>query len=163
MIKKGGDYDLLQEHLNHENLQNCETCQKHSPSTNSVKILDQITISSSNIGQNDVPKRFQVMFETEHPILDVSGDYLLQQRLINRYPYWKHTKHGYVIWYNNVDEHWSIGLTQDIGTSNWIFGGESHPSKWPNEIQSYWRCRIQKRFEETVFINIVGELCFVIH
>ena len=95
MIGKEGDYSLLQEHVNHEKVQNCVTCQKHSPSTNSLEILHQITITSSNTGQNDLPKSLRVRFESENPILGISGDYLLQQRLINRYPYWKHTEFFY--------------------------------------------------------------------
>ena len=127
-VGKEGDYSLLQETLNHQCLKTCETCQSNSPSTNSVEILHQITIDCSNSGQNDVPERLCLEFEGEllQETCDFRGHFLLQERLINRYPYWKHMKENYLIWYNHVDEHWSIGHSKDIGTSTWIFAGERH-------------------------------------
>ena len=124
---------MLQDVKGHDKQDNCEICHKHSPSTNSLEILRQITISIGS--QQNAPKRMQINLigKPLYPELD-NGEYVLQDRLINNLPYWQHTRLAYVIWYNNVDDRWMISHSKDIGTSKWIFAGPIGSKKWPNEV-----------------------------
>ena len=133
-MKNEGDFSLLQDVMGHDKLEKCETCQKHSPSTNSLEILRQITISIGS--QEDSPKTIYIKDIGEHllPQLgNASGEYVLQDRLINNFPYWQHKEYAFVIWYSN-HSHWMISHSKDIGTSNWIFAGSDARKKWPNEM-----------------------------
>ena len=150
MIAKEGDYSLLQEALNHAKLKDCEICQKHaanycrtcqnySPLTESMEILTKITITSSN-GQKDIPKTLSLELTAnvsqEHT--ELIGDYILQNQMINRFPFWKHNDQNFAIWYDNISECWSIGKNKNLGTSKWIFAGPFQVSKLPNEV-SEWK------------------------
>ena len=132
-VGQKGDLSLLQNIMNHAKQKRCEICQKHSPSTNSLKILQEISISSGS--QKDAPKIVQIDLVGE-PFYDElsSGEYTLQDRLINERPFWRHMNLRYVIWFNNVDCRWMISHSKDIGTSQWLFAGPIGSNKWPNEI-----------------------------
>ena len=136
-IGQEGDLSMLKEITNHGKTQDCDICLKHSPTTNSLGILQTISISSGN--QSNAPMKIQVQldkghfFHQMHPEIS-NGEYTLQDRLINRFPYWRHAELTYVIWYNNVADCWVISHTKDIGTCKWIFAGPIGINKWPNEI-----------------------------
>ena len=132
-VKEEGDFSLLQDVMGHGKQDHCETCQKHSPSTKSEEILRQITISTGV--PKDAPRKMQINLigEPLYPELN-SGEYVLQDKMINMWPFWRHAKSAYVIWYNSVDDRWLISHSKDIGTSKWIFAGPPGSKKWPNEI-----------------------------
>ena len=173
MIGKEGDYSILQETLNHAKLKDCEICQKHaaeycqkcknqSPLTNTMELLTQISITTSG-DQKDIPKRLKLELTGQfHEQLNkFRGEYILQEQMINRFPYWRHTMQKIAIWYNNAGECWSIGYNKDIGTSKWVFAGPAQITKWPNEILSDWRCHTQvEKFnttEDTFSLKIICE------
>ena len=128
--RRRGDVSFLQEIMRHANpQQECEICLKHSPSAISSQILQEISISSGS--KSNAPKKMQIKLVGG---LLQSGEYVLQENMINRFPYWQNTELGYVVWYNNVEDQWLISHSTDIGTSKWIFAGPVGSNKWPNEI-----------------------------
>ena len=172
MIGKVGDYSLLQEALAHAKLKDCEICQKHaadycktcnnySPFNKSMVILNQISITSGS--QKNVPKRLilELPEEIDQQISEWMGYYQLQERLINRFPFWKHNSKNFAIWFNNVNEYWSIGHLKDIGTAHWVFASTIQTTKWPNEISSNWKWRLQSKenvtSEREVPLRILSE------
>ena len=124
-IGQKGDLSMLKEILNHEKSQDCEICLKHSPTTNSLGLLQAISISSGS--QSNAPPKIQIHLDKGYlPQLQPDlcfGEYVLQDRLINRFPYWQHAELAYVICFNNVEDRWVISNSKDIGTSKWILRG----------------------------------------
>ena len=144
-IKAEGDFSLLQDVMGHSKQEKCETCQKHSPSTNSAEILRQITISIGS--QQDAPRTMQINLigEPLYPELN-SGEYVLQDEMINKHHSWRHAKLAFVIWYNNEDDRWMISYSKDIGTSKWIFAGPVGSNRWPNKISFKGKLRMNFYF-----------------
>ena len=137
--------------MGHSKQENCDTCHKLSPSTNCKEILRQITISIGDL--QDAPKsiNIKVVGEPLHPELSrASGQYVLQDRLINKLPYWQHSKFAFVIWHNNVDNCWMISHSKDIGTSKWIFVGPIGSLKWPHEISFKGKVLVEDNSYTTV-------------
>ena len=129
-IGQRGDLSFLQEIMNHEKPQDCEICLKHSPSSSSsLRILHEISISSGSKSNAPTKIRINLVGRYLQP-----SEYVLQDSLVNRYPYWQNAELGYVLWYNNVVDCWVISQGKDIGTSKWIFAGPIGSNKWPNEI-----------------------------
>ena len=153
---------MLVDVLGHNELENCETCMKHSPSTNTLKILQQITISIGDF--ENAPKLVQinVVGEPLHPeFSSASGEYVLQDRLINNFPYWQHAELLYVIWYNNDDDRWLISINKDIGTFNFIFVGSAGKNNWPNEISFKGKSILLKCCKQVTWYVLEGVLKLV--
>ena len=135
-IEQKGDLSLLLKLVGHANKQNCNICLQHCPSTNSLEILQQISISKGT--QNNAPKiiKVKVVGEPLFPELsNTSGDYVMQDSFINNLPFWRHSKLTYIIWYNIDDALLAISHSKDIGTSKWIFAAPvGNNLKWPNEV-----------------------------
>ena len=129
--RRRGDVSFLQEIMRHANpQQECEICLKHSPSSSSsLRILHEISISSGSKSNAPTKIRINLVGRYLQP-----SEYVLQDSLVNRYPYWQNAELGYVLWYNNVVDCWVISQGKDIGTSKWIFAGPIGSNKWPNEI-----------------------------
>ena len=122
---------MLQKIMGHDKQHNCEICLKHSPHTNSLAILQEISISSGS--KKDAPTKIRVKLQKDF-LQPGPGEYILQERLINRFPYWQNNALSYIIWYYNFEDRWVISHSKDIGTSTWIFAGPIGSNKWPNEI-----------------------------
>ena len=137
--------------MGHTKLENCETCQKHSPHTCSTEILRQIAISSGSHGE--APKKVQMNLIGEYINAEskrASGDYVLQDNFINKFPFWRHSEFPYAIWYNNVNDRWMISHSKDIGTSKWIFVGPIGSLKWPHEISFKGKVLVEDNSYTTV-------------
>ena len=183
MIGEEGDYSLLQDAVTHGRLLNCIICQKHaaniskfdfcqnceklsnfccqtclsqSPTTKSIEILQQIKITNTTVKQTDAPKLLDIGLrgKPSGEILEIKGEYVRQDQLINRFPYWKHIEQNFAIWYSNVDEYWCLGHIRDLGTSKSLFANPTRDNKWPDDISSLWKHHIQQLNESTLEFSL---------
>ena len=165
----------------HGNLKNCEICQKHavdltqfgycpkhsklcsncqedSPSIFG-EILREITITSLRGTQSNAPKFLEVDLIgdlLEHKP-ETKGEYIRQNYLINRFPFWKKHENNFVIWFNNQNDHWILSSGKDIGTSNWIFASPLGNFKWPNEIGTEWMYCISGAIDKRILVSKLSE------
>ena len=137
--KAKGDFQLLKELADHEKSRNCDICQKHCPAMTSMKLLHQISYTSKP--STDTPKSLQVELygQLSKKWSVIPGLFLLQDRLVNGFPLWKHKNSHAVIWYDNLNDHWSMSDTTDLGNSNWIFAGPKQNDEMPHLISLPWR------------------------
>ena len=164
---------MLQDALSHGKLKNCEICQTHAAdrsqfgycqncphcqkdsSSFSGDILLEITITSSKGSQSNAPKFLEVdlIGDLLEQKPETKGEYVRQNYLINRFPFWKKHDENFVIWFNNRNDHWILSLRKDIGTSNWIFASPFGNFKWPNEIDTQWMYHINGVNDERILVS----------
>ena len=134
-----GDVQLLEEIDSHIKAKNCGICLKHYPSTSCQELIRKISYTSS--APSNAPQKLQVLIHGE--VSDVAaekgGVYILQDRLINGFPFWIETSQNNVIWYNKIDDHWSISLSKDLGTSEWSIAGQPQNDTLPHLTDTPWR------------------------
>ena len=72
-------------------------------------------------------------------ISEMNGIYALQENYMNGFPTWKCSDKGAIIWYNKMDDHWSICKSEDFGSSKWMIAGPNQRNEMPNDVNLPWR------------------------
>ena len=179
---------MLQDALRHGKLKNCEICQTHAAdhsqfgycqnckklskfcphcqkdsSSISGDILLEISITSSRGIQNNAPKFLEVdlIGDLLEQKPETKGEYVRQNYLINRFPFWKKPDDNFVIWFNNQNDRWILNLGKDIGTSNWIFASPLGNFKWPNEIGTQWMYHVNGINDKRILVSKLSESFYV--
>ena len=113
--------------------------------------------------QNNAPKFLEVdlIGELLQQIPETRGEYVRQNYLINRFPFWKKPDDNFVIWFNNQNDRWILSLGKDIGTSNWIFASPLGNFKWPNEIGTQWMYHVNGVNDERILVSKLSESFYV--
>ena len=134
-----GDLQLLKDAEKHKKLDNCEICLKHSPKMVKQELLRKITITSGTF--SDAPKVLFLYLNGHlwQNLPEKSGMYFLQDSLIDGFPFWKNNEQNLTIWFNKINDHWSISNSKDVGTANWVFAGPKNISELPHRIDSDWK------------------------
>ena len=70
----------------------------------------------------------------------VEGAYILDDSLVNGYPYWLKTGNGHrAIWFDKVGTSWLVGPKKYLGTKRGGIFGPQGKDSYPNEIKQGWR------------------------
>ena len=83
------------------------------------------------------------------------GTYILDDSLVNGYPYWLKTDGSQAIWLDKVSSSWAVGTKENLGTNTGGIAGSLGKDSYPNEIKQGWRYGDGTRFHEVPSSDVI--------